>query len=106
VILAEDLERLVVRRASLVDEIVDALLPGYQFFPLLRPPHPPGQFTLPGALQVVPQLVGSCDLGGQFSIALIGRMIGTKTYLLHRHSGTPTSRSRSCCGPARFIHCA
>ena len=33
---AEDLERLVVRRASLVNEIVDALLPGYQFFPLLK----------------------------------------------------------------------
>jgi hypothetical protein len=32
VILAEDLERLVVRRASLVNEIVDALLPRYQFF--------------------------------------------------------------------------
>src|SRR6202040_879421 len=31
VILAEDLERLVVRRASLVNEIVNALLPGYQF---------------------------------------------------------------------------
>ena len=30
VILAEDLERLFVRRASLVNEIVDALLPGYQ----------------------------------------------------------------------------
>ena len=36
VILAEDLERLVVWRASLVNEIVDALLPGYQFFPLLK----------------------------------------------------------------------
>jgi hypothetical protein len=36
VILAEDLERLVVRRASLVYEIVDALLPDYQFFPLLK----------------------------------------------------------------------
>ena len=35
-ILAEDLERLVVRRASLVNEIVDALLPGYQFFSLLK----------------------------------------------------------------------
>ena len=35
-ILAEDLERLVVWRASLVNEIVDALLPGYQFFPLLK----------------------------------------------------------------------
>ena len=35
-ILAEDLERLVVRRASLVNEIVDALLSGYQFFPLLN----------------------------------------------------------------------
>ena len=35
-ILAEDLERLVVRRASLVNEIVDALLPDYQFFPLLK----------------------------------------------------------------------
>ena len=35
-VLAEDLERLVVRRASLVNEIVDALLPGYQFFPLLK----------------------------------------------------------------------
>ena len=30
-ILAEDLERLVVRRASLVNEIVNALLAGYQF---------------------------------------------------------------------------
>jgi hypothetical protein len=41
VILAEDLERLVVRRASLVNEIVDTLFPGYQFFQLsgglLRP---------------------------------------------------------------------
>jgi len=36
VILAEDLERLVVRRASLVNEFVDALLPDYQFFPLLK----------------------------------------------------------------------
>jgi hypothetical protein len=36
VILAEDLERLVGRRASLVNEIVDALLPSYQFFPLLK----------------------------------------------------------------------
>jgi hypothetical protein len=36
VILAEDLERLVIRRASLVNEIVDALLPDYQFFPLLK----------------------------------------------------------------------
>ena len=35
-VLAEDLERRVVRRASLVNEIVDALLPGYQFFPLLK----------------------------------------------------------------------
>ena len=31
VILAENLERLVVRRASLMNEIVNALLPGYQF---------------------------------------------------------------------------
>jgi hypothetical protein len=31
VILAEDLERLVVRRAPLVNEIVNALLAGYQF---------------------------------------------------------------------------
>ena len=30
-ILAEDLERLVVRRASLMNEIVNALLAGYQF---------------------------------------------------------------------------
>ena len=30
-ILAENLERLVVRRASLMNEIVNALLPGYQF---------------------------------------------------------------------------
>ena len=36
VILAEDLERLVGRRASLVNVIVNALLPGYQFFPLLK----------------------------------------------------------------------
>jgi hypothetical protein len=36
VILAEDLERLVVRRASLVNEFADALLPDYQFFPLLK----------------------------------------------------------------------
>jgi hypothetical protein len=36
VILAEDLERLVVRRASLVNEIVNALLPGYQFRSLLN----------------------------------------------------------------------
>ena len=36
-ILAEDLERLVVRRASFVNEIVDARMPGYQFFPLLKP---------------------------------------------------------------------
>ena len=35
-ILEEDLERLVVRRASLVNEIVNALLPNYQFFPLLK----------------------------------------------------------------------
>ena len=35
-ILAEDLERLVGRWASLVNEIVDALLPGYQFLPLLK----------------------------------------------------------------------
>ena len=35
-ILAEDLERLVGRRASLVNVIVNALLPGYQFFPLLK----------------------------------------------------------------------
>ena len=35
-ILAEDLERLVDRRASLLNEIIDALLPGYQFFPLLK----------------------------------------------------------------------
>ena len=35
-ILAEDLERLVVRRAFLVNEIVDALLPGYQFLSLLN----------------------------------------------------------------------
>jgi hypothetical protein len=35
VILAKDLERLVNRWAPLVKEIVNALLPGYQFFPLL-----------------------------------------------------------------------
>jgi hypothetical protein len=34
VILAEDLKRLVGRRAPLVNEIVNALLPGYQFRPL------------------------------------------------------------------------
>jgi hypothetical protein len=36
VILAEDLERLVVRRASLVNEIVNALVAGYQFRSLLN----------------------------------------------------------------------
>ena len=35
-ILAEDLERLVDRRASFLNEIIDALLRGYQFFPLLK----------------------------------------------------------------------
>ena len=37
-ILAEDLKRLVSRRAPLVIEIVDAFLPGYQIFSLL-PAH-------------------------------------------------------------------
>ena len=35
-ILAEDLERLVVRRASLMNEIVNAILAGYQFRSLLN----------------------------------------------------------------------
>jgi hypothetical protein len=72
VILAEDLERLVIRRASLVDEIVDTLLPGYQFFPLLRPPQKnPGQFTLPGLYRLLPQLVGYYDPGDAARIGLL-----------------------------------
>jgi hypothetical protein len=71
VILAEDLERLVIRRASLVDEIVDTLLPGYQFFPLLRPPQKnPGQFTLPGLYRLLPQLVGYYDPDGEVSFSM------------------------------------
>ena len=51
----------------------------------------------PGALQVV---ASACRL----SIALIGWVMGTKTYLLHRHSGTQQAvRAPAAVRRASFI---